>query len=86
MSTPAEKIAAQKAAFEHQPSEHRHRHLVGPAELETLMGNFVVMGCDLLNARTVIRAFLRYVECGQIPEDDHCVRRAREILAADIVK
>ena len=46
----------------------------------------VAMGCDLLNARTVIRAFLRYVECGQIPEDDHCVKRAREILAADIVK
>ena len=86
MSTPAEKIAAQKAAFEHQPSEHWHRHLVGPAELETLMGNFVVMGCDLLNARTVIRAFLRYVECGQIPEDEPCVRRAREILAADIAK
>ena len=37
MSTPAEKIAAQKAAFEHQPSEHWHRHLVGPDELEYLM-------------------------------------------------
>ena len=46
----------------------------------------VAMGCDLLNARTVIRAFLRYVECGQIPEDEPCVKRAREILAADIVR
>ena len=54
--------------------------------MESLENDFVVMGCDLLNARTVIRAFLRYVECGQIPEDDHCVKRAREILAADIVQ
>lgn len=88
MSTPAEKIAAQKAAFEHQPSEHWHRHLVGPAELETLMENFVVMGCDLLNARQVIAMLLRYVhdDAGSMEAKRHAIKRAREILAADIVK
>lgn len=37
MSTDAEKLSAQKAAFDHKPTQPWHRHLVGPAELETLL-------------------------------------------------
>lgn len=37
MSTPAEKIEAQKMAFESQPTQPWHRHLVKPAELEIML-------------------------------------------------
>jgi hypothetical protein len=37
MSTIDEKIAAQRAAFESQPTQWWHRHLIGPAELEILL-------------------------------------------------
>jgi hypothetical protein len=39
MSTPSEKIRAQKMAFEHKPVQPWHRHLVGPEALEMLISD-----------------------------------------------
>lgn len=48
----------------------------------------VAMGCDLLNARQVIAMLLRYVhdDAGSMEAKRHAIKRAREVLAADIVK
>jgi len=37
MSTDCEKISAQKGAFQSEPVQRWHRHLVGPVELETML-------------------------------------------------
>ena len=37
MSTNAEKIMAQKMAFEEQPSRPWHRHIIGPSEIEAIL-------------------------------------------------
>ena len=43
MSTPAEKIEAQRVAFESQPW---NRHLIGPAELEILLAEQAARNAD----------------------------------------
>lgn len=47
---------------------------------------FVALGAEALNARQVIREFMAYVDAGQVPEDAHCVRRARHLLATPLAE
>lgn len=37
MSTELEQLSAQSMAFNHKPTQHWHRHLIGPMELQILM-------------------------------------------------
>lgn len=43
------------------------------------------LAADALNARQVIHEFMAYVKCGQVPEDAHCVRRAKQLLASNLL-
>lgn len=54
------------------------------AKLEAAREQFVALAADALNARQVIREFMAYVKCGQVPEDAHCVKRAKQVLNASI--
>lgn len=38
------------------------------------------LAADALNARQLLREFMAYVKCGQVPEDAHCVRLAKQLL------
>ena len=39
---------------------------------------------ESLNARQVIREFMAYVKCGQVPPDAECVKRGKKFLASPI--
>ena len=38
------------------------------------------LAADALNARQLLREFMAYVKCGQVPEDAHCARMAKRFL------
>lgn len=42
------------------------------------------LAADALNARQLLREFMAYVKCGQVPEDAHCARQAKRLLASDL--
>lgn len=50
------------------------------AMVEALWQDVVALSAHVLNARANLREWLRYVACGQVPEDSHAAKRAREIL------
>lgn len=41
------------------------------------------LAADALNARQLLREFMAYVKCGQVPEDAHCARHTKQLLAAN---
>lgn len=43
------------------------------------------LAADALNARQLLREFMAYVKCGQVPEDAHCARMAKRLLASDLL-
>ena len=43
------------------------------------------LAADALNARQLLREFMAYVKCGQVPEDAHCARQAKRLLSSDLL-
>ncbi len=43
------------------------------------------LAADALNARQILHEFMAYVKCGQVPEDAHCVVRAKKHLAGNLL-
>lgn len=43
------------------------------------------LAADALNARQLLREFMAYVKCGQVPEDAHCARQAKRLLASELL-
>jgi hypothetical protein len=55
------------------------------AQLENAEQDKCGLAADALNARQLLREFMAYVKCGQVPEDAHCARMAKRLLASDLL-
>lgn len=78
MSTQAEKIKAQKCAF-NSPTQYWHRHLIGPDELQALF-----MAESEMRGQAITMAILSDMVLGERADDRSeaaLIRAVRELIA-----